>query len=426
MLGLLAKEGFLFVEDPSKASIIIINTCAFIEDAKKEAVDTILEMAEFKKKGKCRLLVAAGCLPQRHQKELSNALPEVDIFIGAGEFHRIAELLKEGTEKMAVARPVFLYDHRTPRIAVTPPHAAYIKIAEGCFHPCSFCSIPKIRGAYRSRGLESVVEEARGMLARGVKEINLIAQDSTAYGRDLKDGESLERLLVRLAELEGDKWIRLLYAYPHGFPTGVINVMKVVPDVCPYLDIPVQHVSDRILRSMKREGDSREIMGLIDHIRSEIPQMYLRTSVIVGYPGETDDEFDELLDFVAGAKFDHMGAFAYSREEGTAAAKIKDSVPEKVVKERHDEIMRLQQEISFDRNRMHVGKTMQVLVEGIGEESGGMIQARHAGQAPEIDGLVYIKKGRAKMGDFALVRITEFDAYDLTGEIVTPENVLRG
>ncbi len=426
MLGLLAKDGFAFVEEPSEADIIIINTCAFIEDAKKEAIDTILEMGEFKKTGKCRMLAVAGCLPQRYQKELSEALPEVDLFVGAGEFHRIAELIKNADEKkMAVGKPVFLYDHKTPRVTVTPPHAAYIKIAEGCFHPCSFCAIPQIRGGYRSREMTSIVEEARQMIGRGVKELNLIAQDSTAYGRDLKNGENIGMLLAKLAELEGDKWIRILYAYPHNFPVGLIKVIKDYSDICPYLDIPVQHVSNRILKSMKREGDASEIIGLIDQLREDIPGIFLRTSIIVGYPGETEDEFDELTDFVASAKFDHLGAFAYSVEEGTKAAQLPDHLPEKVVAARLDKIMRLQQEISFDKNRLHVGKTMQVLVEGKSIEGGGLMQGRHMGQAPDIDGVVYIREGKARVGDFALVKIKEFDAYDLTGDIVTTESVLR-
>lgn len=426
MLGLLSHEGYPFVEDPKQADIIIINTCAFIEDAKKEAIDTILEMGEIKKKGKCRLLIVAGCLPQRYQRELADALPEVDLFVGAGEFQKIVDLIKNSPkEKVAVGKPVFLYDHKTPRITVTPPHAAYIKIAEGCFHPCSFCAIPKIRGAYRSRRMDSIIEEARGMVERGVKEINLIAQDTTAYGCDLKNGENLGMLLARLAELEGDKWIRVLYAYPHNFPVGLIKVIKDYSDICPYLDIPVQHVSNRILKSMRREGDAAEIIGLIDQLRFEIPGIFLRTSIIVGYPGETGDEFDELLDFVADAKFDHLGAFPYSVEEGTAAAKIPDHLPQKVVKARSDAIMRLQQEISFDKNRLHVGKVMQVLVEGKSQESGPLMQGRHMGQAPDIDGVVYISEGRARVGDFALVKIREFDAYDLTGDIITTENVLR-
>jgi len=426
MLGLLTREGYVFVDDPERADIIIINTCAFIEDAKKEAIDTILEMGEVKKKGKCTLLVVAGCLPQRYQNELAGELPEVDLFVGAGEFQRIAEQIKNASkERVAVSMPGFIYDHETPRIQVTPPHAAFIKIAEGCFHPCSFCVIPKIRGAYRSRTIDSIVEEARAMIDRGVKEMNLIAQDTTAYGRDLGEDENLEKLLARMAELDGDKWIRILYAYPHNFPEGVIKAMKDYPDICPYLDIPVQHISDRILKSMRREGGADEINRLIDNLRKDIPGIFLRTSVIVGYPGETDEEFDELLDFVAEAKFDHLGAFMYSIEEGTAAAKLKDRVPEKIVKARYDEIMQLQQKISFDKNRLHVGKVMQVLVEGPSAESGGLVQARHMGQAPEIDGVVYISEGKTRVGDFALVKIKEFDAYDLTGDVVSAEHILR-
>jgi ribosomal protein S12 methylthiotransferase len=365
-------------------------------------------------------------LPQRYEKKLSSLLPEVDIFVGAGEFSRIAELIQtEGPEKMAVTRPSYLYDHRTPRILVTPPHAAYIKIAEGCFHPCSFCIIPQIRGVYRSRTVDSIVEEAEKMLGRGVKELNLIAQDTTAYGRDLKDGSQLERLLSRLVHLEGDKWIRLLYAYPHHFPETLIHVMREYSEICPYLDIPIQHISQRILASMRREGDASEIMNLITRLRVEIPGIFLRTSVIVGYPGETDEEFDELLDFISWAKFDHLGAFHYSAEEGTKAATLENPVPPIVVKRRYREIMSLQQEISLFKNSQHVGKIMQVLVEKKVKGGKHAFRSRHAGQAPDIDGLVFIDHGKTKEGEFALVRIKDSQVYDLIADIVSPEVVLR-
>lgn len=426
MLGLLAKDGFIFVTDPAQADIIIINTCAFIEDAKKEAIDIILEMAEFKKKGRCKILAVTGCLPQRYESELESLMPEVDLFVGAGEFNKIVKLINEfESRKIEVGKPTYIYDHETPRIRTTPPHAAYIKIAEGCFHPCSFCVIPQIRGGYRSRELGSIIEEAQTMIDSGVKEINLIAQDTTAYGRDLKDGSDLPKLLRRLSEIEGDKWIRFLYAYPHNFPDDIIMVMKDYAEVCPYLDIPIQHINDRILKSMNREGNSAEIHKLIEKLRHEVPNIFLRTSLIVGYPGETDEEFHELLDFVSWAKFDHLGVFNYSEEEGTKAAKLEGKIPTKIVKQRHDQVMRLQQEISFDKNRRQVGRVVQVLIEGESEESGGLMQARHMGQAPEIDGQVYIKEGHARIGDFAMVKIKEFDAYDLTGDIVSAQSVLR-
>jgi len=425
MLGLLAREGFAFVSNPEEADTIIVNTCAFIEDAKKEAIDTILEMAKFKKKGACRLLVVVGCLPQRYGKELASLLPEVDLFVGAGEFHRIVELVKQsGREKIVINKPAFLYSHMTPRIATTPPHAAYIKIAEGCFHPCSFCVIPKIRGAYRSREIGSIVEEARGMLEQGVKEINLIAQDTTAYGRDLGSHANLEELLIRLANLEADKWIRLLYTYPHNFPKGILDVMKAYPDICPYLDIPIQHISNRILKSMNREGDAAEIHHLIDYLRAAVPHIFLRTSVIVGYPGETEEEFDELLDFISWAKFDHLGAFTYSAEEGTRAAQLKAQLPKDVMKARYHEIMSLQQEIAREKNRRHTGQVMQVLVEAKGRKGGYAFQARHIGQAPDIDGNTHIN-GKARVGEFALVKIRDFGAYDLAGDVILPEQVLR-
>lgn len=417
MLGHLVASGFSLTNDAAKAEIIVINTCAFIEDAKKEAIDTILEMSGYKKNGQCKLLIVAGCLPQRYSKEISKLLPEVDIFVGAGEFPQISKFILNWNKKRSVyvGPPVYLYDHASPRISATLPHMAYIKIAEGCFHPCSFCIVPKIRGKFRSRRPDSIVKEAQDMISRGVRELNIIAQDTTAYGRDIKTG--LASLLCRLAELDGEKWLRILYAYPHNFPDAVIEAMKTHRDICRYLDIPIQHISDNVLKAMHRKGNSAEIRELIERLRSEISGIALRTSLIVGFPGERDKDFQELLDFVREAEFEHLGVFIYSPEEGTKAAGLKGRVPFKVAEERKHEIMSVQKKISLRKNRSFVGKKIRVLVEGPSPETPLLIAARHEGQAPDIDGVVYINEGAVRAGDFATVEITDAHEYDLVGKI---------
>lgn len=417
MLGHLIDAGFVLTDDPKKAETIVVNTCAFIEDAKKEAVDTILEMGRHKKSGHCRLLVVAGCLPQRYKKEVSELFPEVDIFIGAGEFPKIAELISawERGRGVYVSRPSYLYDHLAPRFHISPRHVAYLKIAEGCFHPCSFCVIPKIRGAYRSRRIDSIVKEARGLIENGARELNLIAQDTTAFGCDT--GESLMVLLERLALLKGPKWVRLLYAYPEEFPPGVIDIMREFSDICRYIDVPIQHISDRILKSMKRKSGSRGIYKFLEKIRRDLSGVSIRTSLIVGYPGETDKDFDELLDFVCEARFENLGVFVYSPEEGTEAFRLKKSVPRDTAEARRDEIMDVQREISLGCNQKFLGHTLKILVEGSSSESNILLQGRHEGQAPEIDGVVLIREGLAASGDFANVKITEAREYDLVGKI---------
>lgn len=420
MLGCLAKDGFAFTDDPSAAEVIVVNTCAFIEDAKKEAIDTVLEMGEHKKAGTCRLLVVAGCLPQRYEKELASLLPEVDIFIGAGEFPRIAKIIEDwrGEQGVHVAQPAYIYDHESPRIHATPSHVAYIKIAEGCFHPCSFCAVPKIRGKFRSRPMKSIIEEARGMIERGVREIDIIAQDTTAYGRDI--GEDFVALLEHLAMLKGKKWLRLLYAHPHKFPRGIIDAMREYADICRYLDIPIQHIDDRILKHMGREGKGKDIRNLIELARREVPDVSLRTSLIVGFPGETQKEYDELLDFVCETRFDHLGVFVFSPEEGTKAARLKGRIPHDIAEARRHEIMDVQREISLGNNWKHVGRRLRVLVERKieGRESSFLFQCRHEGQAPDVDGVVYIDEGHADIGEFANVVITDALEYDLVGRVV--------
>ncbi|MBT3181390.1 MAG: 30S ribosomal protein S12 methylthiotransferase RimO [Deltaproteobacteria bacterium] len=419
MLGQLTGVGYELVEDPNKAQIIVINTCAFIEDAKKEAIDTILEMTELKKSGSCKLLMVAGCLPQRYEGELSELFPEVDVFIGTGEFYRVAQIVEDwdGKPRNEIKESTFIYDHETARLHTSPHHSAYLKIAEGCFHPCSFRIIPKIRGKFRSRPVDSIVEEARGMLAKDIKEINLIAQDLTAYGKDIKT--DLASLLEGLVDLEGsERWFRLLYTYPHKFPADVIEIMRDCQDICSYIDLPIQHINDRVLKRMKRKGGGKEIRKLLEEFRKKIPNVSIRTSLIVGFPGETQEEFDELLDFVGEARFEHLGVFTFSPEEGTPAAKLKDQVPHDVAIARQTEIMELQKEVSLSNNNMFLGKIVRVLVEGSSDETDMLLQARHEGQAPEFDGVIYINEGLAAAGDFAYVEITEAHHYDLVGKVV--------
>jgi len=419
MLGQLTGAGYELVDDPEKAQVIVVNTCAFIEDAKKEAVDTVLEMAELKKNENCKLLIVAGCLPQRYEGEMAKLFPEVDIFVGTGEFYRIAQMIEDwdGELKTEIAQPSFIYDHHTARLHTSPHHSAYLKIAEGCFHPCSFCIIPKIRGKFRSRPIDSIVEEARSMLSKDIKEINLIAQDLTAYGMNIK--ADLASLLEELVDLDGDeRWFRLLYTYPHKFPEDVIELIRDNPDICSYVDLPIQHIDDKVLKRMKRRGGGKEIRKLIEKLRKRIPNLSIRTSLIVGFPGETQDEFDELLDFVGETRFEHLGVFTFSPEEGTHAASLKDQVSHDIAEARKAEIMELQREISLSNNNMLLGRIMRVLVEGPSNETDMLLQARHEGQAPEFDGVIYINEGLAAAGDFVFVEVTEAHDYDLIAKIV--------
>ncbi len=422
MLGCLAKEGFEVTTDEREADIIIVNTCSFIKEAKQESVDTILDLADRKHDARCRLLVVTGCLPQRYQEELAKELPEVDIFVGTGDYPRIAEIITERRETSEQLRytgdPNFIYDEELPRLKSSPHYSAYLKIAEGCSNCCSYCVIPSLRGAFRSRPLAKLLEEARCLVAGGAREINLIAQDITGYGRDLANGTSLERLIDELAKLDELRWIRLLYSYPDGITDGLIELIKREDKVCNYLDIPLQHISDPVLRRMNRRSSEAEIRGLIGRLRAEIPDITLRTSLIVGFPGETDEDFKNLLHFVEEAQFDRLGVFCYSREEGTPAAEMPDQVSERIKRERYKKLMRAQARVSFKRNRRLVDTVEQVIVEGYSEETELLLRGRTSRQAPDIDGQVYITAGNAQVGDIVNLRITDSSDYDLIGEIV--------
>ncbi len=420
ILGLLSKAGHGLTTNPSEAEILIINTCSFIQAATKEAIDTILRYAPYKTKGSCRQLIVAGCLPQRYGKDLEKELPEVDLFVGTGEFQNLPSLLaQKGKKKRFLSKPTFLYDEKTPRLVSTPPFLAYVKIAEGCSKACTFCTVPKIRGPYRSRTPQSVLQEARTLADQGVRELVLIAQDTTTYGEDLKDG-TLERLLKALVKIEGLRWIRILYAYPKlsYFTDRFLELMAGEDKICSYLDLPIQHIDDEILRRMGRRSTSSEIWNLLRRIRTFVPEVSLRTSLIVGFPGERDRQFKTLLKFVEEVQFDHLGAFKYSPEEGTPALRLPHPVQERVKEKRLRVLMELQKDISLQKNRRWVGRTLEVLIEGQ-DASKAVLKGRTERQAPEIDGHVLLK-GKALPGDWVEARITDALPYDLVGEIVKP------
>jgi len=418
ILGLLSKEGYLLTTNPSEAEILIVNTCSFIQDATKEAIETILQLSHYKKEGCCHLLIVSGCLPQRYGKILEKELPEVDLFVGTGDFQHLPKILSQKRKtKSFLTRPTFLYDEKTPRILSTPPFIAYLKIAEGCSNICTFCTVPRIRGFYRSRRLQSVLKEAKRLADQGVQELILIAQDTTAYGRDLRDGTNLEKLLKGLIKVEGLRWIRLLYSYPKAdyFTEGLLELIAQEKKICPYLDLPIQHIDDEILKRMGRRSRSQEIRSLLQKIRTSLPSVSLRSSMIVGFPGERESHFKALLDFVKEVQFDHLGAFKYSSEEGTPASRLPNPIPESVKEERLRMLMELQKKISLKKYRAMVGRRMEVLVEG-SDRQGGSLRGRLQIQAPEIDGCVFLK-GKARPGDWVEVQITQALPYDLVGQI---------
>ena len=418
MLGILARHHYEITADNRDAEVIIINTCGFIEDAKRESIDKIIELASLKETGNCKLLVVAGCLPQRYQEELTKELPEVDLWIGTGEHHKIVEHLEKEEKGSYLTQSEYIYDDLTPRLVSTPKHTAYIKIAEGCSHTCTFCAIPGIRGRFRSRPIDSIIRETSRLVSSGMREAILIAQDTTSYGIDFKTGLALPSLLREMVKIKGLEWIRLLYTYPQFVMDELIDVIKGEKKVLKYLDIPIQHVSDRMLKDMGRGITGDKLRNRLYRLREAVPDLIIRTSVIVGFPGETETDFRELLNFIEEFEFDRLGAFTYSHEEGTPAALIKHQIPEKVKKERYNRVMALQKIISKKRNKSHIGKTEKVLIDGVSEESEFLLSGRMTGQAPDIDGITYITSGTASPGDIVNVRITDASDYDLVGDIV--------
>ncbi len=421
MLGLLQGAGYKITADASIAEILIVNTCGFIGDAKEESINTLLEMAEYKDKGNCKILLAAGCLSQRYGEELLIEIPELDGVVGTGCFHRLPEIMTdalEGKRPVCIEQSRFLYDHTFPRIVSTPPYMAYVKIAEGCSHRCSFCIIPQLRGKYRSRDPLSVVSEVKDLVGRGVKELNLIAQDTTGYGRDLRsENINLSVLLRELVQIQGIKWIRVLYGYPGGITEDLVQVMSKEDKICKYLDLPLQHAHGEILKNMRRPFRKTKIQELLEQLREKIPGIILRSSFIVGFPGEKREHFDELYSFLEEVKFDRVGIFRYSLEEGTSAALLDRQVPEEVKMERYQRLMELQKKISLQKNRELLSKILEVLMEGKVPDVKNLYVGRYRGQAPDVDGAVYVKStSPLKAGEIVKVKISSVGAYDLQGK----------
>jgi len=419
MLGSLVREGFRLEQDPAQADVIVVNTCGFLQSAEEESVDAILELAEHKREGRCKKLVVAGCLVQRHATELADEIPEVDHFLGTGAYAEIARVVSDAQAKrLVVPDPDFVHSAASPRVNSLPSHTAYLKIAEGCDNACAFCIIPALRGAQRSRPIDDVVAEAAALAAQGTVELSLVAQDLTAYGHDLPGKRRLHHLLPELAKVDGIRWIRLHYAYPRDVPDALVDVLAGEPKIVKYLDMPLQHSSDRLLRSMKRGRDSVFLRELLARLRTRVPGIALRTSLIVGLPGETEEDFEDLLRFVEEQRFERLGVFPYSQEKGTAAAEMPDQVPEDVKRERHARIMELQRDISAELSQGMIGRRVEVLVEGRAEETEHLLAGRHAQQAPEIDGLTYVNEGVAYPGELVTVEITDAHEYDLVGRVV--------
>jgi ribosomal protein S12 methylthiotransferase len=432
MLGQVEAAGHALVTEPDGADVIVVNTCAFIDAAKEESVDTILEMAQFKKGNKGKLVVT-GCLAQRYADDLAKDIPEIDHILGSADFQSLAKAIapdkaiklpsgKAKTKKKALPviqvseTPTYIYDHESPRKRIGATHSAYVKIAEGCDRPCSFCIIPKLRGPQRSRTIDDIVAEARALAAGGAREINLIAQDLTRYGWDQGSSpasrQTLAQLLRALGKVDVD-WIRLHYTFPSAFDDELIDAIASEPKVVKYVDVPLQHISDAMLKRMRRGHSSRVTRELVKTLRARIDNLVLRTTFIVGHPGETPEEFDELCAFVADAKFDRAGAFTYSVEPGTTSAMLPHRVPEDVMAERQQKLMEIQRQISRDRHEAMVGKEIEVLVDGVSSESEYLMEGRWYGQAPGIDGVTYLADGRAAPGSLVRARVTQASDYDL-------------
>lgn len=471
MLGSLERKGFTLTENPAEADVVVVNTCGFIDAAKQESVDALIQYGKLKKQGRCRVLIAAGCLAQRYPAELARELPELDAVIGTGDFPKIAEITARLLDASVPARPSrlrlsltesppFLYEAASPRHRGGPPHWAYVKISEGCNYRCSFCAIPHFRGDLASRPEEDILTEVRNLAAEGVVEINLIAQSLTSYGWDRRDKGALDRLLGKLTAVEGIRWIRLYYTYPTDLADALLERMASESKICSYIDIPLQHINDRVLQKMNRKGDSRLIRDLLGRIRKKVPGAAVRSTFIVGFPGETEEAFEELYDFVEETRFDRIGVFTYSHEDGTSAYAVEDTIPSAVKQERRTRLLNLQSEISLAKHRDLLGSVQTVLVDGVSPDS-GLLEGRLEGQAPEIDGVVILEypakalpgrgkapsgsaggggmvappimegqapeidavvilEGNAKPGGFVKAEITDATDSDLTGTVLTP------
>ncbi len=421
MLGLLEARGCQAVSRLEDADAAVINTCGFIQAAVEETIDTIFDVCSRKGKGSLKRVFVVGCFVQRYGYKLLREIPEVDGWLGTGEIYRIVEILDATlgeVPRLLINRPLYIADHHSPRVQTTPFYSAYLKLAEGCSLRCSYCLIPALTGPLRSKSPESIIVEAQKLVERGVKEINLVAQDTTMYGSDLGDHIGLEDLLDRLLEIQGLTWLRLLYSHPQRITDRLLYLLEENNALCPYLDIPFQHVNRAILERMGRGGGAESPRELIERLRSKTSHLTLRTSLMVGFPGETDRDFEDLLDFVRWAGFDHLGTFVFSPEKGTPAARFKDPVPHDLAQERRKNLMAVQREISTKKNREMLQKTVPVLVEGLSEETDLLLKGRTRAMAPEVDGQVLINKGQGMVGDIIPVLITETYAHDLVGEIL--------
>ena len=424
MMGILAQNGYELTPRADEADVLVVNTCSFIAPAQKESVDTILEMAEYKKFGRAQRLIVAGCLVERNRKEILEQIPEVDAVVGTGEVERILEAVRGELAAASDAPQTFLYHDLTPRILSTPRHTAYLKIAEGCDHPCSFCIIPQLRGQFRSRRFESVVREAENLARAGAREVTLIGQDTTSYGEDLGVRDGLPLLLERLGEVEGLHWVRFLYCYPNRVTPRLLETIAGSARVAKYLDMPLQHASRTVLARMKRGSNGEAFLRLVERIRETIPGVALRTSFIVGFPGETEEDFRELCEFVRAAEFDWMGVFGYSDEETSRSFALDGKVDEETIIERRERLMAIQKKISRARLRRFRGRRVEALVEGASKENELVWEARLEGMAPEIDGKVFLNDIQtedgvvARAGDIATVEISETHDYDLVGRVV--------
>ena len=416
-IGLFKNKNFKIVNNPSNADIIVVNTCGFIEPAKEEAINTLLEMAEYKK-GKCKYLIAMGCLVERYKDELEKALPEVDLFIKYSEYENIWEQIESVIGKIKNDKTEKNNLDFMDRVVTTGENFAYLRIGEGCSNNCTYCAIPYIRGKYISRKIEDIIEEAKMLANNGVKELIVIAQDTTKYGIDLYGEPKLAELLKELCKIDEIKWIRFLYAYPETITDELLEVVKNNDKICNYFDIPIQHISDKVLKRMNRQSDEKSIRALIKKIRKEIPDAIIRTTVMVGFPGETEEDFEELYDFIKEAKFDRLGAFSYSKEEGTPAARIKTQVHPMTKKSRYNKIMALQQEVYKEVSNKYIGKEIEVLLE---ERSfdGKYYIARSYMDVPDIDGVVFVNCDEENLeGKFIKVKITNVQDYDLIAELI--------
>lgn len=419
MLGILTEKGHTIVAEPKEAEVIIVNTCGFIDPAKQESIDAILEMSEYKTEGVCKLLIATGCLAERYHDAFEDELPEVDAVVGAGDYHTISEVI----EKAQNGEKVCLFGNQNceipenlPRVLSTPGYTAYLKIADGCDNNCTYCAIPMIRGKFRSRKMEDILQEAEELAQSGVRELIVIAQDTTRYGIDIYGEYSLDKLLLKLSEIEGIHWIRVHYFYTEAITEKLIDTMASNEKICHYIDMPIQHINNDILRRMARRTNKEEIKEKINYIRKKMPDVAIRTSIITGFPGETEEQFAELYDFVSEIKFDRMGVFAYSKEEDTPAANFADQVEDSIKEERRDKLMELGQAISLEKNRAKIGSVIEVLCEGYDRDN-FMYYGRSYADSIEVDGTVYFAaEDEVEIGEFVKVEILDGDEYDLTGK----------